>query len=239
MGLWLKFVVIAQQYRRIRQNFTSKQFFIAIPLVAACLRNYASLVYSKVVIIMKQNEKHHSHIFFFQSFLYVLASVLVSFILSHIPFIHTLIAQLREYGYIGAFLGGMMFTSVFTVAPGALLLIILSQTHTIFSLSIIGGIGALCADYIIASLLASKANDDIKFLSKKDGIMKMIALLRHSRYRFLATIIGAMIVISPLPDELGLSLMGFSNMHRLSFLLITFVLNAAGIYILLSIAGQR
>jgi len=46
--------------------------------------------------------------------------------------------------------------------------------------------------------------------------------------------VGALIIISPLPDELGVSLMGISKLKWYRFLLLSFTLNTLGIFFLLS-----
>jgi hypothetical protein len=40
---------------------------------------------------------------------------------------------------------------------------------------------------------------------------------------------GAVIIASPFPDEIGVSLMGMARMSGLAFVALTYVLNAAGI----------
>ncbi len=182
---------------------------------------------------MKQKKKSSFHQSFIQSFFYVIFSIILTFVLVQIPFYHTLIAAFGTYGYIGALIAGMLFVSVFTAAPAVLLLLTLAETHAILPLAIIAGLGAVFGDYIIMSVLTKHANDSIGSMAEQDGIMKTVKLLRHSKYRFFLTILGAIIVASPLPDELGLALMGLANIKRSWFLWLTFILNTVGIYLLL------
>ena len=46
--------------------------------------------------------------------------------------------------------------------------------------------------------------------------------------------IGAIIIASPFPDEIGVSLMGISKMKTYQFILISFLLNAIGIFLVVS-----
>jgi hypothetical protein len=48
--------------------------------------------------------------------------------------------------------------------------------------------------------------------------------------------IGAIIIISPFPDEIGVALMGLTRMNKLSFLVLTYILNSVGIFILALVA---
>ena len=47
-------------------------------------------------------------------------------------------------------------------------------------------------------------------------------------------VIGAIIIASPLPDELGVSLMGMSQMKASRFILLSYILNSIGIFLVVS-----
>ncbi|MEN9561421.1 MAG: hypothetical protein RIQ56_694, partial [Candidatus Parcubacteria bacterium] len=57
--------------------------------------------------------------------------------------------------------------------------------------------------------------------------------VRLGKYKWFAPVLGAIIILSPLPDEFGLALLGFSKLKIWVVLLLAFVLNAIGIYALL------
>jgi hypothetical protein len=48
--------------------------------------------------------------------------------------------------------------------------------------------------------------------------------------------VGAIIIASPLPDELGLALLGVSTLSRPQFFLLSFAMNSLGIFIILLVA---
>jgi hypothetical protein len=50
-------------------------------------------------------------------------------------------------------------------------------------------------------------------------------------------VLGAFIIASPLPDELGLTLMGMSKVRLAVLVPVSFVMNAVGIYLLVWFAG--
>ncbi|MBI4100613.1 hypothetical protein HY439_02625 [Candidatus Microgenomates bacterium] len=59
--------------------------------------------------------------------------------------------------------------------------------------------------------------------------------LLHSKYfSWTLPVVGALIIASPLPDELGVSLMGISKMKTYQFLIISFILNTIGIFLVVS-----
>ena len=57
----------------------------------------------------------------------------------------------------------------------------------------------------------------------------MKALFKFKFFRWLTWLIGGLIIASPLPDELGISLLGFSKAKTSLFIVLSFVFNFLGI----------
>ena len=54
----------------------------------------------------------------------------------------------------------------------------------------------------------------------------------HSRYvSWTIPVLGALVIILPLPDELGVSMMGISSLDTRRFAILSFVLNCVGVFI--------
>lgn len=193
------------------------------------------------LIFMKRRKKRIStpssqnHLAFLQSLGYVLISFLIAFLLYQLGIFHEIVRSLDGYGYIGAFLGGMFFVSVFTAAPAGVILLTLSETYPIIPICILAGMGAVVGDFIILFFLSKGAQEVTPILSEDRGIRKVIKTLRHTKYRFLLTLVGAAIIASPLPDEIGLALMGASQLPIAATAAITFILNTLGIFFLLTV----
>lgn len=186
---------------------------------------------------MKKKEKRRSnhHKPLLESFFWVSISVLVAFILYQTGWFHGILASLHEFGYIGAFIAGMFFVSVFTAAPAAVVLLTFAETLPMLPLVLIAGTGSVAGDMIILSAINKHMKDGINFFPKEKGIQKIIKTLRHTKYKFFLTIVGALIIASPLPDELGLALMGVSKVKPVTAIAITFLLNTLGLWLLLSV----
>ena len=56
-------------------------------------------------------------------------------------------------------------------------------------------------------------------------------------YKWLSPIIGALIIASPLPDELGITLLGFSKAKTVTLMLVSFIGNILGIYLIVWFSG--
>ncbi len=134
--------------------------------------------------------------------------------------------------FLGSFLSGILFTSVFTVAPAVAVIGEFSKSGApLWELAVFGGLGAMLGDLLIFRFIRDRISEDITALiCEKNGRWRKIFKLRS--FRWVAAFLGAIVVASPLPDEIGLALMGFSKMKTAIFLPLSFVLNGAGILVI-------
>jgi membrane protein DedA with SNARE-associated domain len=64
---------------------------------------------------------------------------------------------------------------------------------------------------------------------------RIVRLFRHFHFHFwkwVLPVIGALVIISPLPDEIGLTMLGLSRVRTIVMLPLTFALNFVGILLL-------
>lgn len=161
-------------------------------------------------------------------------SFLISLFLFRIEIFHTFLLHLGKFGYIGAFIGGMLFVSTFTVTTGAYILLVIAESISPTEIGIIAGFGAVMSDLIMFHIVKDDLASEIKRLYKRFGGDHVSHVLHSQHFRWTLPVIGAVIIASPLPDELGVSLMGLSKMKTYQFILISFLLNAAGIFLVVS-----
>lgn len=155
--------------------------------------------------------------------------------LSRIDAFGPLLMGLGSFGYIGIFLAGMLFVSTFTVAIGVLLLSVFVREFPLPVVAFIAGLGGVIGDLLIFRFVRDDLRRELRDLYDRFG-GKHITVLFHTRYfRWMLPVIGAAIIASPLPDELGVSLMGIASMETKQFVLLSFVLNTLGIFLLLFI----
>lgn len=65
---------------------------------------------------------------------------------------------------------------------------------------------------------------------------KIKALINLRLFRWVSFALGALIIASPLPDELGISLLGFSKMKTVWFVPVSYVFNGIGILLIGAVA---
>ncbi len=166
---------------------------------------------------------------------FLVAGIAVAILILRTEWLHAYILHLNKLDYIGALLAGCFFVSTFTIAPASIVLFILAETMPLWVLALLAGLGAMIGDFTIFQFIK---NDDLAkemyVLFKQLGGKKLRHLLHSKHFHWMLPVVGALIIISPLPDELGVSLMGISKLKTRYFLLLSFLLNTAGVFLLLS-----
>jgi len=168
---------------------------------------------------------------------YLVISLIVffAFILSSDSF-QNLIWQVSILGYFGSFITGIFFVSIFTVVPASVVLFDIADAYNPLIVAITAGLGAVLGDYLIFRFLRDKVFEEIAPAFDKVGGSFIKKLFSTPFFIWLVPILGALIVASPLPDEVGISLLGLSKVKNWHFILITFLLNAVGILIVITTA---
>ncbi len=166
----------------------------------------------------------------------VLISILLAIILAQNEAFKNWLLGLGSLEYIGALIAGMLFVSSFTVAISTVVIAIMTQNLHPMAIALIGGVGAVWGDYLVFKLVRSRLQEELAILFGKQETSHIKALL-HSKYiAWTLPIIGVFIIASPLPDELGVSLLGISKMSEARFILISYISNSVGILMIASVA---
>lgn len=141
-----------------------------------------------------------------------------------------------ELGYFGTFLAGVFFAYGFTAAPATAVLLILAKQQNIFIAGFIGGCGALAGDLLIFKLIRHSFEDEIEKLKQEKIVIHVHSKIPGPLKKYLLPVIAGIIIASPLPDEIGAALFAaLKNISLKLFSLISFVLNTAGIFVVLII----
>jgi len=149
--------------------------------------------------------------------------------------LHQLLFRLSDLGYFGAFLSGMLFVWTFTAATGALMLLILAETLSPIEIGLIAGLGAITGDLLIFRFVKDGLAGEINSIYNQIDHKKHLKKLFHTKYfSWTLPVIGAIIIASPLPDELGVSLISISKMSTVKFVALSYILNSIGIFLIIS-----
>src|SRR3990170_8413161 len=96
-------------------------------------------------------------------------SVIFAIIISQLEVFHSFLIHLGTWGYIGAFLAGILFVSTFTVATGALILLVLAESLSPIEIGLIAGLGAVVGDALIFHFVKDDLVKELKPLYHKLG----------------------------------------------------------------------
>lgn len=144
-----------------------------------------------------------------------------------------LLTYVAEYHLLGSFIAGLFFTSLFTTAPAAVALIGLAQMYGVMATAFFGALGATIGDYIIFRLMRDRFSEHIiEIFGHRSMGRRLHALLKLKLFRIVSLFIGGLIIASPLPDELGLGIMGFSKIQTAWFVPFSLLFNFLGILLL-------
>jgi len=181
--------------------------------------------------------RRHINGYRYKNITFLLVSLVITYLLFRTETIHGSLLQLGDWGYIGALLAGVMFVSTFTVAVGSVILLILAEQYPIVDIAVLAGLGAVIGDLTIFRYVrAGGLLKEIKLFTKHLGGGRVRHLFRTRYFAWTLPVVGALIIASPLPDEVGVSLLGISRMKMYKFLILSFILNSFGIMLVLSAA---
>jgi len=144
---------------------------------------------------------------------------------------------LVSLSYVGTFFAGFFYAYGFTAAPATAVLLMLAQEQNLIFAALIGGLGAVLSDWFIFSFIRYSFIDEINKL-KKEKWVKMIAKNSHGSfgryYRYIFPTFAGFLVASPLPTEMGVTMM--ASIKKLSvkkFMIMAYLLHSFGILIIL------
>ena len=183
--------------------------------------------------------KPHHHKY--KNILLFILGFAVAFIITKIPWVNDTLLHLGKLKYLGAFFGGLLFTSTFTLPIGAIILLTLAKTLSPIILIPVAGVGAVLCDFFVFKFVKQSVDKEIEPIYEevekiigKSHVRKII----HTKYfAWTLPVIGTFILASPLPDELGVSLMGLSDMSLAKFLVISWFSHTIGVFIIIGALG--
>jgi uncharacterized membrane protein YdjX (TVP38/TMEM64 family) len=104
---------------------------------------------------------------------------------------------------------------------------------------LIAGLGALVGDLVIFKFIKHSFADEIEKFSKEKSFKYLKKKIPGKLKKYLIVVLGGFIIASPLPDEIGVSLLAAtSSISTRTFSIISYMMNTAGILIILLIGNK-
>ena len=127
---------------------------------------------------------------------------------------------------------GTLFTSVFTTPISIVAFTNIAQTTNLLAMAWWGAWGAVLGDLILFLFIRDTLSEDINYLLQMTKHRKLFAIFKRGIFRWFTPFIGALIIASPLPDELGIAIMGFSKIRTSVLIPVSFAMNFLGIFMI-------
>ncbi|MDH4358490.1 MAG: hypothetical protein OEV37_00880 [Candidatus Berkelbacteria bacterium] len=172
----------------------------------------------------------------YKNTLFLALGLLSFFLLLRSPAVVSLLKSAGNFGYLGSFISGVFFVSIFTVAPATAVLFELAENFNPVLVALFAGLGAVLGDYFIFRFLKDRVFQELSelFRGVKRGFIG--GVFRTPYFSWLIPLLGALIIALPLPDEMGVAVMGLSKVKTWQFVAITFLLNSIGILLVVTLA---
>lgn len=140
---------------------------------------------------------------------------------------------LDEIGYVSGLIAGALSVSFFTAVPALVLIVDLAQQFDALLLALLIATGSVLGDWLIIKFFEERIFTELAPLIDKLRLRHIKKALERPATRWILVLVGAFFISSPLPDEVGLALMGISRSNRWVVLSICFVLNFVGALLLI------
>lgn len=144
-------------------------------------------------------------------------------------FLASAFSFLEHFGYVGGLIAGILSASFFTAVPAVVLVVDLATTAGLdpLLLALIVGVGSAIGDMILLLFFEERIFHELRPLFKK---LRLTFLIQNKRKRMSLPLLlgGAAIIVTPLPDEIGLGLLGISHFPKAFIFIICLALNTLG-----------
>lgn len=167
-----------------------------------------------------------------RDFLLIALSIVAAVALVTFGVLEHVLGGLHESLFLASFAAGLFFTSIFTIAPAGVALAGLAMAGSPLEVALWGALGAMCGDVVLFLFIRDHFTEELLSLVKMRRVKQVVSIIHLRIFRWMLPCLGALIIASPLPDELGLAMMGLSRMHASIFLPVSYSMNFLGILFL-------
>lgn len=179
------------------------------------------------------NTLNRTNGFFLHDVLVIIISVIAAVALVQTDILTNVLTSTKGFQFLGSFIAGLFFTSIFTTAPAIATLGEIARFNSILPVALAGAMGAVVGDLLIFRFIRDKFSEHLLELLGHRHMGKRIRVLFKLRlFRWVSLFVGGLIIASPFPDELGISLLGFSKVKTCWFVPLSFLFNFIGIVLI-------
>lgn len=157
-------------------------------------------------------------------------SIAAAILLGRSGALHQFLSSFTDAWVLAAFVAGVFFTSMFTAAPAVAVILFLTQEEGVWLVALVAALGSLLGDFLLFWLARDRLAIYLRDLFAQELSKRKRSRIFHMHaFRWIAFVLGAVIIASPLPDELGIAILGFARLGTNLFVPLSFVANFLGL----------
>jgi len=177
--------------------------------------------------------------FKYPKFFLLFSLIVAAYFIFSRPFISEWLKPFTDLGHFGVFISGILTALGFTTPFGIGLLSKLNPENILFA-AMMGGLGATIADLFIFKTIKLSFMDEFKKLEKTKILREIGEIVKNNKSvlirHYLLYIFVGIVLVTPLPDELAVSMLaGLTTIKPLKLGIMAFVLHSTAIFTILSI----
>ncbi len=179
---------------------------------------------------------HATRIHLIKDVCLLLVSLGAAAVLVVTPSVEQILTSSMETEALASFVAGLFFTSVVTSPAAIVALAQIGAANSPWLVALIGGLGAVIGDLVLFRFIQTHFNKDMEQFLKTKRLRHVFSPSRFRSFTWLLPFIGGLIIASPLPDELGVTLLGVTKLPLKAFVVISYLSNFAGILLIALVA---
>lgn len=168
---------------------------------------------------------------FGRDILIIAASISLAVILAQTDAIPRFMVSLESIP-LEAIITGFFFTSLLTIAPAGVAFAEMAHTVPAVQLAAWGAAGAVAGDLVLFFFVRDALSDDIMMMLRGPWLRKLKALFKSPFLSWAVPVAGALVIASPLPDEVGLAMLGLSKTDVRFLIPVSYAMNFLGILLI-------
>jgi len=174
--------------------------------------------------------------FKYPKLLLLIITIALSYYLFNLPYVKNFVSGLDQISYLGDLIAGIFFSFGFTTSF-SIGYFITSYPSSMILASIIAGAGSVIGDMIIFKTIKFSFTDEFRELKRKKAIKRIAEIVKNNKHvlirHYLLYIFAGIIIATPLPDEIGISMLaGLTTIKTRTLIFISFILHAIPIYLI-------
>lgn len=146
---------------------------------------------------------------------------------------NTILSNFKGYEYIPYFLAGIFSTNFITAFPAYTFMAKVVTSQNFLLVTAMGAVGSVVGDTMIFSFIKFRLIESLIKSFKHNKFVISILKTKNHILKYLLILVGCLIVMSPLPDEFGILLIGLSRIKHRHFIILSLMLNSLGTYMFL------